>query len=333
MPEVKMDLNPEISVVMSVYKEPIEWIRKSVDSILNQSFIDFEFIIVNDAPGREDLSDYLKFLSDSDSRIKVIENNVNSGLTKSLNNGLKQCRGKYIVRMDADDFSLPQRFERQISFMENNPDVIASSAMAVEWDGVRTGEKLYRPVTDSDFQEYIFTSSPFIHPLLIVRKDVLDKYRLTYDETFKVSQDYKLAADLSKIGRLANLDEVLLYYRVSENQISKARGKEQDENGRRIRRDLINTFYSTLGIPEIGNKITLDDIAENERSSRNLDPAQRRIMNCIRRLFYYSLSDYSLKSLSKFIMSGDYFSQPYNLRRFGVVVVKHLRRNVVPSLV
>ena len=98
-----------ISVVMSVYNEPVDWIRQSIDSILNQTFRYFEFIIINDNPEGISQKKMLKDFAAKDNRIKIIENEENKGLTKSLNIGISKATGKYIARMDADDISMPDR--------------------------------------------------------------------------------------------------------------------------------------------------------------------------------------------------------------------------------
>ena len=96
-------MSVKLSVVMSIYKEPVEWMRQSIDSILNQTFTDFEFVIVNDNPIRSENRDILDEYSKKDFRIIVLSNDENIGLTKSLNKGLRISKGKYIARMDADD--------------------------------------------------------------------------------------------------------------------------------------------------------------------------------------------------------------------------------------
>jgi glycosyltransferase involved in cell wall biosynthesis len=104
---------------MGVYKEPLDWLRQSIDSILNQSFTDYEFIIICDNPRYEEGMELLKKYANSDRRIILLFNNENIGLTKSLNKGLEIARGKYIARMDADDISKPERLTRQkLSFWE-----------------------------------------------------------------------------------------------------------------------------------------------------------------------------------------------------------------------
>ena len=111
---------PIISVIMSVYNEPLDWVQESIDSILQQTFGNFEFIIINDNPNNKELFDFLITNKIKDNRIIIINNDENIGLTKSLNKGLERAKGEYIARMDADDISLPERLEKQINFLNTN---------------------------------------------------------------------------------------------------------------------------------------------------------------------------------------------------------------------
>lgn len=334
-----MELNrsSKVSVLMSVYSEPLEWIQQAIDSILNQTFSDFEFIIINDNPDRSELDGLLKANQDKDSRLKIHTNPENIGLTKSLNIGLRLCTGKYVARMDADDFSLPDRLAKQVKFMDDNLDIIASSALAFFWDGKKHWGTVARPITHDYFEEYIFTSSPFIHPLLFLRREKLVSYNIEYDESYRVSQDYELASRLIKLGKLANIDERLLYYRISATQISKSKGKEQREAGKRIRRDLINSFYIEHNLNLLPKRINFKTVLDNYTAVRynNVkgDKHYQSIMNHIRRILYYSLTDYSLSSFTRFVLSLDYLRRPYNLRRFIIILCKHLNIKNVPSLV
>jgi len=110
---------PAVSVVMPVYNGE-KYLRESIDSILNQTYTDYEFIIVND--GSNDKTEEI-ILSYNDNRIRYIKNEKNLQIVKSLNRGIELAKGRYIARMDADDISLPRRFEKQITFMENNLEI------------------------------------------------------------------------------------------------------------------------------------------------------------------------------------------------------------------
>ena len=121
-----------VSVLMCVYKEDSEYLSQAIESILNQSYNDFEFIIVGDSPDsdRERVFSLIEEFAKRDSRIYFVQNKTNIGLPRSLNKGLKFCHGKYIARMDADDISYVNRLEEQVKFMETNPNILASGAWA-----------------------------------------------------------------------------------------------------------------------------------------------------------------------------------------------------------
>ena len=148
-----------VSVIMSNYNTDIKQLDTAVNSILNQTFSDFEFIIVDDC-STDDSLEYLRKLDDK--RIVLLENETNMGLTKSLNIALENARGKYIVRMDSDDISLPNRIERQVEFMQSHQNVIAAGTW-VQYFGSK--DILYKPVITSndDYRaNLLFSNSPTI---------------------------------------------------------------------------------------------------------------------------------------------------------------------------
>ncbi|MDD4353774.1 MAG: glycosyltransferase family A protein, partial [Candidatus Nanoarchaeia archaeon] len=131
--------NHRISVIMSAYNTE-RYIAEAIESILNQTFKDFEFIIIDDGSTDDSLKIIKRYVK-KDRRIKLIHNKKNIGLTKSLNKGLKIAKGQYIARMDADDISLPQRFQIQYDFLEKNKDIflIGTTAFLIDDKGDRLG--------------------------------------------------------------------------------------------------------------------------------------------------------------------------------------------------
>ncbi len=225
---------PKVSVIMSVYMEPLEWLHKSIDSILNQTFKDFEFIIICDNPeykeGIELLNEYCK----KDDRIIVIYNEQNIGLTKSLNKGLEIARGRYIARMDADDISLPKRFQRQIKYMEQNPNVAACGTYAKTID--EKGKMLSQWVRETDpliIRSQMLFKSPIIHPSAFFRR-IVNGAPIVYDEEYVCAQDYALWASLCGKYDLFNVNEILLLYRLSGSQISSKKKDLQQYYSRKI---------------------------------------------------------------------------------------------------
>lgn len=153
---------PKLSIIMSVYSEPIEWMRLSVDSILNQSYKDFEFIIINDKPDRKENRELLDVYKHKDNRIVLINNKVNLGLTKSLNIGLLAAKGEYIARMDADDISLPDRLKQQVDFLDTHPEVsiVGCSAYKIDEEG-NVIDKLIKPTNNLTLKSQLIIVSPF----------------------------------------------------------------------------------------------------------------------------------------------------------------------------
>ena len=243
-----MKNTPEISILMCVYNTDEEWLENSIKSILLQTFNDFEFIIVVDCPtdGCERvIYDYAK----TDSRIVVINNTTNLGLTKSLNVALEHAQGRFIARMDSDDIAIGDRLEKQHDYMLKNESVVAvGSYIAAFGNNVITrGMNYFSDDYERERIHLLFANAGLAHPTAFIRKDFLDANKIRYDERFQKSQDYALWVDITeKQGKLAMLEEILLLYRVSENQISKRSSKEQSECCMRIvNEQLINLVNAT----------------------------------------------------------------------------------------
>ncbi|MEW8956830.1 glycosyltransferase family 2 protein, partial [Clostridium sp.] len=118
-----MNRNPKISIIMAAYNETRQWLSKAIESILNQSYRDFEFIIILDNPKNQELKDLITEYLKKDGRIKFFINEENLGLIKSLNKGIKEAKGEYIGRMDADDICYLNRLQVQLDFLESNKDI------------------------------------------------------------------------------------------------------------------------------------------------------------------------------------------------------------------
>ncbi|HMM19582.1 MAG TPA: glycosyltransferase [Selenomonadales bacterium] len=210
----KLDQNrPKVTVLMSVYNGEA-FLREAVESILNQTFQDFEFLIINDAS--TDASRDI-ILSYNDSRIRLIENEINLGLTKSLIKGIDLAKGDYIARMDCDDISLPIRLEKQIAFMEDNVNIGVCGTWA-EVFGL--SEETWKYPTDHDeIKITLLFHNVIIHSSVIWRKALLEEHGLSYNSNFSKAQDYELWVRCSKLIKLANIPEALIRYRISKQQI------------------------------------------------------------------------------------------------------------------
>jgi glycosyltransferase involved in cell wall biosynthesis len=212
-----MNKSPSISVIMSVYNGE-RYLKEAIESILNQTFTDFEFIIVND----KSTDNSAKIISGfNDPRIVVIENSENIGLTKSLNKALKVARGEYIARMDCDDISLPKRFEIQKKFMDENMNIVllGGKTIIINNEGTETGKKdvIQNPL---ELKFRLLISNQISHSTVMFRTAIVIELG-GYNEEYRYVQDYELWSRLNKLGYLiSNIDEALLKYRFHAESIT-----------------------------------------------------------------------------------------------------------------
>jgi len=214
---------PKISVIMSVYNGE-KYLAKAIESILNQTFRDFEFIIINDGSTDNSLN-IIKKYAKLDKRVVLMNNKKNIGLTISLNKCLKIAKGEYIARMDADDISLPERFQIQYDFLEKNKNIFLVGTGAIKID--ENGEKTtyFNPITSpKEVKKILQRKDCIYHPSIIFRNED----NLSYREKFTYSQDYDFyLCLLSKGKKLVSISDRLINYRCDPNAISQAkRGKQ-----------------------------------------------------------------------------------------------------------
>ncbi|MDL2262838.1 glycosyltransferase [Bacteroidales bacterium OttesenSCG-928-I21] len=219
--------NPLISVIMATFNEPSEQINKSIQSVLNQTFRDFELLIIDDSTKPETVV-AIDNSAQSDSRVKVIRKPQRMGFAPALNIGLLQARGKYIARMDADDISMPDRFELQIAFLDKNPNIaIVGGAMdIINEKGEIVSHRNY-PTSFFKIKLFSLLRSPLAHPTVMIRKESLGNE--LYDKSFKKAEDLELWLRMMKKGyKISNLPDILLHFRVNGNLADK-RTKEHFE--------------------------------------------------------------------------------------------------------
>lgn len=282
---------PAISVIMSVYKEPLKWIQESIDSILKQNFTDFEFIIIDDNPSDKQLNDFLEKNKIKDTRINIIYNETNLGLTKSLNKGLERATGKYIARMDADDISYSYRFEQQVSFLEENPhiDVCGSS---IELFGCKSGLVEY---ACSNEDVYLFLETCCAHPTVMIRSELFQTNR--YNENLKVSQDFDLWTTLYGKGfRFGNIKQPLLKYRCSNTQITATKRKLQIEVSCKIRRRALDDYCRLNNISfRLGDTVVSWNVIQQINRHIKLPDSVLNTLN------YYLLSSMNVNNITLLI--------------------------------
>jgi len=214
---------PKVSVLMAVHNGE-KFVQEAIASLYGQTYQDFELIVVDDGStdGTPEVLQQVK-----DSRTFIYRNAENQGLTKSLNKGLRLCRGDYVARMDADDVSAPERFARQVAFLEGHPDValVGTPYHHIDAQGTVTAQ-IEVPSEDDQIREALKEKNCFGHGTIMARRSALVACG-GYDERFVWAQDYDLWLRMAEKHRLANLGEPLYYWRSTEECISHAKRQEQ----------------------------------------------------------------------------------------------------------
>lgn len=198
-------------------------LHRSVKSILTQTFKNFEFIIVDDGSS-DKTSKILKFFSGKDNRIRILKNDKNRGLPYSLNLAFQKSNGSLIARMDDDDIAFPNRLARQVGCFKNNHElsVLGSAAVFLTGANNRLENKLVSmPLTHQDIGNFMFKSSPFIHPTVMMTREFFEKTG-GYDDKLFRAQDYDLWLRGRQFGRFENVPEALLYYSYDIKKAHKA---------------------------------------------------------------------------------------------------------------
>ena len=213
-----MKTAPKISLIMSVYNGE-DYLAEAIESVLSQSFRDFELIIINDC-SKDSTGDILEKYAQQDERVKVHTNEVNLRLPSSLNKAMEFAQGKYIARMDADDICLPDRLERQYDFMEKNPHIALSSCrfMTLKNGVIASGGCGGRNDSES-IKALLLVTNPILHPGIIAKADVIKK--LGYDKNFTCTEDMELWTRFVISGYNVEIQpEYLMIYRLHDKQIT-----------------------------------------------------------------------------------------------------------------
>ncbi len=212
---------PLVSVMMAVYNSET-YLKEAIESILNQTYTNFEFLIIND--GSTDKSKEI-ILSYKDPRIIYLENPVNAGIVQSRNNCLLASKGKYIAVLDSDDVALPIRLEKQVAFLENNPDYGMCGTYFKVID--HKGKKLYNvkfPVSDIDLKTYLNFGNSFCHSTMLIRSDLALKFM--YPEDFQLGEDYALWLLISAVSKVYTLPVFTTFYRIHGHNVSVSKQAE-----------------------------------------------------------------------------------------------------------
>ena len=315
---------------MPVYNAE-KYLNETIDSILDQTYDDFEFLIIDD--GSTDRS--LQILNSyNDPRIKVFKNEKNIGYIQTLNKLLELAKGEYIARQDNDDISFPNRIEKQVHFLNNNVDIGLCGTNAYVFGNKK--KKTMMPICDNEIRAYMIINSPFCHPTIMYRKSIFEELGVAkYDESLCPAEDYAMWFEISKKTKLANLTEPLLKYRWHENNTSQLKKNIQIEKADNIRKHILKfTFLIEISDDEtlLLNLISFPELINHD----NLIPLEQLLIKLLRKnkeigyyqdnilqsLFFYfwtkvcyKAHDYTLFKRIKIYVTSNLFSQK-NLLNF-----------------
>jgi glycosyltransferase involved in cell wall biosynthesis len=213
--------NPQVSIIMPVYNSS-SYVGEAISSVLNQSHTDFEFLIIDDCSTDDCVSVIKKF---SDHRIKFYQNEKNLGYIKSLNFLLSECKGEYIVRHDNDDFSSSDRILNQVNFLQKNDDHLICGSNCRVFG--RNQAVSFLPQTDAECRVYMIFNSPFYHPSVCFSRKVFYHYNLFYNSELMPAEDYDMWMNISKFGKMANLQSIEFNLRTHDNNTSLLNSQRQ----------------------------------------------------------------------------------------------------------
>jgi len=258
-----MNSDPMISVVMPVYNGE-KFLKEAIESILNQTYKDFEFLIIYDESTDNTLSIIQEF-QEQDARVVLI-NGDKEGISGALNKGIKEAKGKYIARMDADDISLPIRFEKQISHMQNlGLDICGGHSLLIDSDGKINGIGIMPRSHDLCGLSMMFRV-PFPHPGVMIRKGFLTDYSLEYGQSiYQTAEDFDMWVRMFSSGaKFGNVDDIVVRYRVLDNSLSIINTAES----RRDVRGLVKMFRAEHQqyLSDVIKHIDINLLSEDEKS-------------------------------------------------------------------
>ena len=293
----------KVTILLPAYNAAL-YLRDSLDSIMRQAFKDFDVLLIDDG-SMDDTSKIAIEYSNIDRRIKYYKNEKNIGLIKTLNKGLSLAKGEYIVRMDADDIMFDDRLYKQVKYMDSNPECFVCGGQ-MEYIGGLTG---MAPILPQKYEDLLYLSlinCPLYHPTTIIRNSAIKQFGLKYNDSYKHAEDYKFWSDIifSHPNSIANIKDVVLFYRISNNQITAKYSDEQDLISKLVRRENVQHVLVPYGIklPEVVNCEIIEKVSSLIRKE-HIDAAE--ILTLVLCMLYMSMEN-SYVRIKHFILSNDY---------------------------
>jgi glycosyltransferase involved in cell wall biosynthesis len=296
-------MKPLLSVLLSVYNgEP--YIQEAIDSILVQSFTDFELIIIDD----KSTDDSLRIIkNNTDKRIICIENHKNLGLVANLKNGVEIAKGKYIARMDADDKCLINRFEKQIYFLENNPDVSILGSSVIFFDKNGYESIGYQPINHDQIKCELLYSFTMLHPSVMMRKERLYEFGLNYDINYIYGEDHDLWVRAIRHVNFANIYEPLLKMREHDTKLTRTYTTKYQEYSNGIRKRQLDELGVLYTVEEliIFNKVSCSHLLKNIAELKDYENILLKIFKCNEKMEIFN-QEYLQQNGAKYFHSACY---------------------------
>ena len=209
---------------MPIYNTKDEYLRQAIKSILEQSYEDYEFIILNDSPEDVALKEIVS--SYQDSRIKYFENEQTLGVAKSYNRLLNLAKGEFVAVMNHDDISNPKRLEKQVAYLENHPEVGLVGTAYKKFGEINRFKTIENPKLDAEIRALLLFKSSIHHPTAMYRRQLVEEHHIRYKEEYVSLNDRKFYYDIGQYAKLANMSEVLYRYRFHKDMVSKRKKPE-----------------------------------------------------------------------------------------------------------
>lgn len=312
-----MPYKPEISIVMPVYNRE-HYVKGAIDSILNQTFTDFEFIIVNDGSTDNTLQ-ILK--SYNDERIKILENDQNRGIVYSRNRGLEAATGKYVGMFDSDDIALPDKFKIQHNFLETNPNfgMVGAWVKFIDENGNITKGKWKLTKPSNYIPSIMLFRNYFVQSTILIRKEAIPEGG--YSAGFDIVEDSKMWFDVSKNYKVANIQDYLVHYRVHSGNISDM-GEKHLTNSKKLFRYIFNT----LDIEPTEKELDIHYLIKNNKSITDLN----QLLEIEKWLLKISIANFKTKVYDQKILQKVIFNRwskvCYKAKKLGLkATIKYIK--------
>ncbi|MCK3656940.1 hypothetical protein A4G19_14855 [Pasteurellaceae bacterium Macca] len=260
---------PLISVIMPIYNRE-KYLNEAIQAVINQTYQNLEIILINDGSS-DNSAQIMECWAKKDPRIITIHNEHNLGLIKTLNKAIQFAKGEFIARTDSDDIVFPHWISSILKKMLSDPKILVCGAQMITMgnEGIlsknfRDGYKFEFPSEHQDIVLSFQFRNVISHSCVLIHKSVFTLHQLRYDENYPHAEDFKLWLEVVKIGgKLANVQDYLLYYRLHENQVSSLFNQPQQNVGKKVRVEVINMLLKNSGIEyELNYPITQEDILQ-----------------------------------------------------------------------